>query len=145
MIDHAKKRRLIEYIDSFAPTNSKELPIDVERFFDGYDAPCCTLCANCSEPLSASAFRDRLRVIASRRAVSGIFVRFVEYRDAKEVEDSWIGSDSVYVITSASVAEVRDWFSDLEVSDVWEEKDLSRFLNLPSIPEDFRLVTVWWD
>ena len=62
-----------------------------------------------------------------------------------EDEDAWIGSDSVYIVTSASLDAVRDWFSDLEVSEVWEETDLIKFPDVSQIPDGFRLVAVWWD
>jgi hypothetical protein len=71
-------------------------------------------------------------------------VRFYDYADALESEDAWVGSDSVYLLTSASLDTVERWFSELEPADLWEE-DPYKFAELPEVPNGFRLVAVWWD
>jgi hypothetical protein len=40
--------------------------------------------------------------------------------DALESEDAWVGSDTIYVITSVDKSLIESWFSDFEVSDVSE-------------------------
>jgi hypothetical protein len=144
MIDQSKKKTLIEHIKQRQTANDREILLEPDLYFDGYDRHHCAVCANVG-PFSASQFAARLREIRQRPEVAAIFIRFYEYADALEFEDSWIGSDSVYLVTSASVDVVRSWFEDLEISDVWEESDITKFPNVAEIPRGSRLVAVWWD
>ena len=144
MIDQAKKMALVEHIQKRQSFSKSEILLTPDLFLDGYDADHCTICANVTS-ISTNRFAARLRELGQRPEVSSVFVRFYDYVDALEDEDSWVGSDSVYIITSASLDAVRDWFADFEISDVWEESDFTKFDELPEILEDFRLVAVWWD
>src|SRR5450756_354061 len=121
MINQLKKKALIEYIKQRQKSNSRELLLSPGLYFDGYDDDHCTICANNSDPVSTSSFAARLQQIQERPDVSAVLVRFYEYSDAEDSKDCWISSDSIYVVTNAGVEEVRDWFSDFEVSDVWLE------------------------
>jgi hypothetical protein len=145
MIDQNKKRLLIEHIDRLAAATAQEIMLDVDLYFDGYDEPQCTICANNRVQISTSDFCQRLKHIQARNDVDGVFVRFYEYQDALEFEQCWIGSDSVYVITSANIDLVKEWFADFEVSDVWEETKLKKFMNLPEIPCGHSIYAIWWD
>jgi hypothetical protein len=144
MIDQGKKHRLISRIKELQSSGAAEILLAPEDYFDGYEESHCTICAN-RKPVSTSAFQRRLADVAARPGVSGVFVRFYEYKDALEDASCWIGSDSVYVATSAGTDTVRQWFDDLEPSDVAEERDFTKFANLPGVPEGSRLVAVWWD
>lgn len=144
MIDQAKKKLLIEHIKKRETSCDREILIAPELFFDGYEDERCTVCVNVGS-ISTTQFKNRLREVSQRPDVTAVFVRFFSYEDALESEDSWIGSDSIYLITSASVETVSIWFADLEVSDVWEESDLTRFPDITSLPCGFRLVAIWWD
>lgn len=144
MIDQARKKTLIEHIKQRQKSNDREILLTPDLYFDGYDDKRCTVCANVG-PFTTSDFAAHLREVGLRPDVSAVFIRFYDYADAEEFEDSWIGSDSVYVVTSASLEAVRDWFKDFQVSDVWDETDLTKFPDLAHIPDGFRLVAVWWD
>jgi hypothetical protein len=145
MIDQAKKNRLISHIKGLQSSGAGEILLTPEDYFDGYEAMHCTICANNWNSVSTSAFRARLADIAARPDVKGVFIRFYEYEDALQDASCWIGSDSVYLVTSATLDSVKEWFADFEASDVWEERVLAGFANLPRIPNDNRLVAVWWD
>jgi hypothetical protein len=145
MIDQVKKRALIEHIKSRKGSNEQELLLPPDLYFDGYDDEHCTICANISEPISTSRFAARLREIEQRPDVFGVFVRFYDFADAEESEDFWISSDSIYIATSAGTESVREWFSDFEISDVWVENELSKFIGLPKMPDGSKLIAVWWD
>lgn len=144
MIDEAKKKALIEHIKERQTSCEREILLAPEFYFDGYDDEHCTVCANVG-PFTTSHFAARLREVSQRSDVSAVFIRFYDYANALEFQDSWIGSDSVYVITSASLDVVRNWFADLEVSDVWEESEVTKFPDVSKIPDGFRLVAAWWD
>lgn len=144
MIDQAKKKALIEHIKERQKSNDREILLAPDLYFDGYDDEQCDVCANAG-PFSTAQFVARLREVRQRPDVAAVFIRFYSYDDALEFEDCWIGSDSVYLVTKASLDTVRGWFGDLEVSDVWEEGDPTEFPDLAQIPDGFRLVAVWWD
>jgi hypothetical protein len=145
MIDQAKKSALIKHIKRQKVLSDKTLLLAPDLYFDGYDDAQCTICANNSKPVSTSKFAARLYDIQNRPDVSALFVRFYDFSDAEDCEDIWISSDSVYVVTAADLETVREWFSDFQVSDVWAENDYSKFVGLPKIPNDSKLVAVWWD
>ena len=145
MIDQSKKKSLIEHIKKQEMQLEREILLSPDLYFDGYGATQCTICANNTTPISTSRFAAHLRKIQDKPDVLAVFVRFCDYSDAEDSEDCWIGSDSVYVITSADLDVVRDWFFDFEISDVWLENDFSKFVGLPKIPDSFHLIAVWWD
>lgn len=145
MIDQSKKKALIQRIKQLKTSGGQDLLLPPDLYFDGYDHPHCAICANNSESISTSRFAARLREVQQRSDVSAVFVRFYDYDDAESFADSWIGSDSIYVVTTAGTEDVREWFSDFEATDVWEENDYSKFIGLPTISDESRLVAVWWD
>ena len=145
MIDEAKKKKLIEHIKHRQESGGAEILLPPPMYFDGYDEPHCNVCANNSTSISTTDFAARLQQIQARPDVYSVFVRFYDYDDALEDPNSWIGSDSVYVVTRASLEAVEDWFTDFEVSEVWVEDDISKFPDLTSIPEGYHLIAVWWD
>lgn len=145
MINQQKKQALVEQIKQLEVPDDCELLLAPELYFDGYDEAQCTICANNPRPVSTAEFHQRLREIQSRPDVSGVFIRLYNFTDAEASEDSWIGSDSVYVITSATPGEVQEWFADLEVADAWTDNQYSKFVNLPEIPDGHQLVAAWWD
>lgn len=144
MIDQAKKRALIEHIKERQKSNNREILLPPDLYFDGYDDKQCTVCANVG-PFSTAHFAARLREIGQRPDVSAIFIRFYDYDDAMDFDDAWIGSDSVYLVTSASLDTIREWFEGLDFSDVWEESDIANFPDVGRIPTGSRFVAVWWD
>jgi len=145
MIDQAKKKALIEHIKQRKTSSEQELLLPPDLYFDGYDEPHCTITANNIKSISTSRFASRLREVQQRPDVSAVFVRFYDYDDAERFADSWIGSDSIYVVTTAGLPDVREWFSDFEVTDVWAEDNYSKFIGLPKISDGSRLIAVWWD
>ena len=144
MIDQAKKKSLIEHIKNRQLLNGSEILLSPDLYFDGYDDDHCSVCANVG-PFSTSRFVSSLKNLGRQPDVSAIFVRFYDYADAIEFEDSWVGSDSIYILTSASLETVRDWFSELEATDVWEETDITKFPDITQIPCGNHLFAVWWD
>jgi hypothetical protein len=145
MIDQFKKAALIQHIKQQNVSSGTEILLSPDLYFDGYDDAHCTICANNTNSISTFRFATKLREIEQHPEVLSVFVRFYEYSDAEEFEDAWIGSDSIYIVTKANLDAIRNWFSDFEISDVWEERDLTKFAGLTEIPNGFRLAAVWWD
>jgi hypothetical protein len=146
VMDQTKKFALIQKVKDIQRDSpkDKEIVITVDDYFDGNDESCCTILANAGQSSSAT-FERFLRQIKNRDDVSNMFIRFYSYDDALDDPDSWINSDTVFVVTSASFEEVERWFESMEPSSVEEETDLSQFANLPSILSGHKLIAVWWD
>jgi hypothetical protein len=117
MIDQAKKKALIEHIKQRETPDRREILLAPDVYFNGYDDKQCSICANIGA-IPTSQFAARLRDIQQRPDVEAVFVRFYEYDDALEFNDSWIGSDSIYLVTNASLDTIRHWFSGMEPSDI---------------------------
>jgi hypothetical protein len=144
-MDRSKLLLLVDKIKARGYSYNRETVLTIEEYFDGNDEAYSTICANNARPPSAQALREYLLAIRAKPSVSDVLVLVYEFEDALEYQDTWITSDTVYVITSASVREVEEWFRPLTPSDVSEETRLARFNNLPVIGEGSRLVAVWWD
>lgn len=136
--------RQIRKIESHYPCG-KEILISIDDYFKGNDESHCSILANTSVNLSSKEFETFLRNLKSKDNVEDIFIRFYDYKDAIDYDDAWINSDTVFVITSADVEEVRIWFQEVQPSSIDEETCLNEFANLPSIPEKYRIIDVWWD
>ena len=144
-MDRSKLLALVDKIKALGHSFGTETVLTIEEYFDGNDEAYSTACANNAHPLSAQTLQTYLLAIRAKSSVYDVLVRVCDIEDAIACQDAWIGSDTVFVITSASDIEVEEWFRQLTPSGVSEETRLGRFNNLPAIPEGFRLVAVWWD
>ena len=144
MIDPSKKKALIAHIKACQWPKHREILLSPEMYFDGYDDDECIICTN-ARTISCSNFSHRLQSLALLPEVAAIYIRFCDYDDALEDEDCWIGSDSVYLVTSSSLGIVSEWFADLFPTEVREEPDLADFPQIAQLPQGHRLVAVWWN
>lgn len=146
-MDKFEKMNLIKKIQEIESqcTREKEILISIDDYFRGNDENHCIIIANTSVNLSSKEFEKYLRDLKRKDNVMDIFIRFYDYEDAACYEDAWINSDTVFVITSADIQKVKSWFQELEPSSVNEEMYLNEFVNLPYIPEGYRIINVWWD
>jgi len=145
-MDQTKKLVLIQKVKEIqrASPKDKEIVIPLKDYFDGNDEDCCIILADAGQSSSAN-FEQFLRQIKNRHDVSDIFIRFYSYDDALDDANTWINSDTVFVVTSAPPEEVKKWFESMEPSSVDEETNLTQFANLPSIQSGHKLIAVWWD
>ena len=146
-MDQTKKLGLIQKVKDIQRRcpKDKEIVMTLDDYFDGNDESCCIILANNTNLNSSADFERFLRQIKNRQDVSDIFIRFCSCDDALDDANTWINSDTVFVVTSASVDEVGKWFESMEASSVDEEIDLTKFSNLPPIQNGHKLIAVWWD
>jgi len=146
-MDQSEKLNLIRKIQVLESkcTREKEILISLDDYFRGNDENHCIILANTSVNLSSKEFEKFLRDLKRKDNVMEVFIRFYDYEDAIDYEDAWINSDTVFVITSVDIRKVKSWFQELEPSSVNEETCLNEFVNLPYIPEGYRIINVWWD
>jgi len=144
-MDRTKLMRLVDKIKAAGYSNETETVLTLEEYFDGNDERCSMICANTGNQPSAQSLREFFDAIRAKPSVRDVLVRVYDFEDALEFQDSWINSDAIYVITSSSIANVGEWFMPLAPSEIYEEKDLKPFNNLPPMPDSYRLIAVWWD
>ena len=144
-MNNKKLHQLIEYIDSFDPTNDRELMIPLEKYFDGNEETICTILANTNLHISGLGLFTRLTKLKNDERIFDIYVRFYDYQDALEDDGSWVNSDSLYFVTSLTTEELNKELEEISPDDIWEEDDLSRFINLPDLPSGCKIITAWWD
>ena len=144
-MDRSKLLRLVQKIKACGHAYDTETVLTIEEYFDGNDEAYSDICANNVSPPSTQALREYLLAIQAKPSVSDVFIRVCGFEDALEYQDSWIRSDTVFMVTSASISEVEEWFRPLTPSSISVETRLSRFNNLPAIGKGSRLVAVWWD
>lgn len=144
-MNNKKLHRLIEYIDSFDPTNDRELMIPLEKYFDGNEETICIILANTELHLSSHELFTILNELKCHEKISAVFVRFYDYEDALEDHDCWVNSDSIYFVTSLSNEELNEVLKEIPPDDIWEEEDLSKFINPPDLPTKHKILTAWWD
>jgi hypothetical protein len=146
-VDELKKIALIRKVRRIehGSPRGRDVLISLQDYFDGNDESDCTILANTDVRLPAQAVARRLSHVEAREDVSGCWIRLYDYDDALDFADAWVNSDTVYVVSSASVDAISSWFASLAPSDVREVDDLQVFANPPVIPAGHRMVAVWWD
>jgi len=144
-VDLEARQKLIDWIDSIGHSYSTETAIPLDLYFAGNTEQFCIITCNTSKGISAERLHKELCAIRDRDDVESIFVRFTSYDDALVDEDTWINSDTVWIVTTASAEHVSEWVGDLCPSDVYEEVVDDSFVNPPAIPPGYRMVAVWWD
>jgi hypothetical protein len=115
--------------------------VSLELFFDGNDDPASIGC-NLSDHPGPAHFYSVLSGIRDRPDVASVWVGVSEVMGP----DEWPFSDHVYVVTSASAAEVESWAdslgADMPGDDWWNDGPPLRQIE---VPPHARLVTLWWD
>lgn len=144
-MDREKLLKLVAKIDAAGKSNDTETVLTLDEYFDGNTETYSNLCANTGRSPSAEELREFLRRIEQRDGVAHVLIRVYDYQDALESDDYWINTDTVFLVTNVGLNEIKTWFDPLMYSEVYEEKDLTNFNNLPPIPAGHRVVGVWWD
>jgi hypothetical protein len=116
--------------------------VTLEEFFEGNGDP-GSIGYNLPDPPEPLDFFELLKAIRSRPEVSDVRV---EVKDLEDPE-GWPSTDTLWIITSASVEEVRSWFpAPLAPDDMIEG-----FNSSPSevasydIPPGMQAIGVWYD
>jgi hypothetical protein len=132
---HTEIARQNGYADNPEPVVSLDL------FFDGNDDPASIGC-NLPDHPGPAHFYEVLSAIRDRPEVQAVWVGITEVIDA----DEWPFTDHVYVVTTASPADVHSWAADLspeQPGDTWWHG--APPLQKIDIQPPARLVTLWWD
>jgi hypothetical protein len=136
-VDTAKCEALKAELAALPP---RETVIPIQRFFDG-NHDLASLGCNLIEHPGIEAFREKLTALLSRPDVKEIYARIVEIDPGK---DCWPFTDTLFVVGTISVAELREILKLLQPDEVGPGEHFE-------IPSSIKLghhdpvLAAWWD
>ena len=138
------KRRLVELISSAGDLNDPDTAaplVSLEDFFEGNDDPGSIGC-NLPGEVVPSEFYELFKSVRARSDVADVVVQISMHDDP----EGWPFSDTVWVITSATTAQVRSWVSErLAPDDLFDGFHADRPMATHPIPKGMRVVGLWYD
>ncbi|HZN37279.1 MAG TPA: hypothetical protein VFD82_00665 [Planctomycetota bacterium] len=139
-----RKSRLVQRINRLGTIGDPKTPVPLvtlEEFFEGNDDPGSIGC-NLPDPVQPSVFYALFKAIRSRPGVADVLVQVTMHDDPQ----MWPFSDTVWVVTSASDADIKKWVPERLLPDELVDgfpKD--RPMEKCSVPEGMRAVGLWYD
>lgn len=143
-MDQVKRASLVGRIRELAATYCDDEPrvcVPVEQFFDGNDDRASMGCNLVDHP-GLDELRMALSQLERLPEVRAVGVAITDCM--LEAEECWPFSDTVFVVTSAALDEVRSWARPLKVDACYEWSD-GPVLGVPSPASGERLVALSWD
>ena len=138
----SEREKLVTKIEQQAvPPGSAEIVVSLEDFFNGNDDLGSIGCNLGSEQQPVAEFHRVLKNIRSRPEVQDVLVRICDYSDPT----SWPFSDTVYIITRADLATVREWVAPLLPDEVDAEWMYEKPLAAPALDSAMTPYSVWGD
>ena len=123
------------------PGEVREIVVSLEDFFTGNDDLDSIGCNLGEQQPPIAEFYRRLREIRSKPDVQDVLVRISDYDDPT----SWPYTDTVYIISSASLEEVKKWVSPLMPDEVYAEWMYRKPPAAPDVKQGMIPFSVWWD
>lgn len=118
-----------------------ELVVSLEDFFTGNDDLGSIGCNLGDEQPSIQEFFETLKRIRSKPQVQDVLIRICDYDDP----ESWPYSDTVYIIASVPLEEVRDWVVSLNSDEVHAEWMYGKPDAAPEPKKGMTPYSMWWD
>jgi hypothetical protein len=135
--------RITERANRNGDVNDPETPLpllSLAEFFEGNDVVGSIGC-NLTPTPKPSEFYQLLKRVAARPDVADVRVQVTMF-DGPE----WPFSDTVWIITSATPEEVRDWFEEVVRPDeCWRGWTEGVTFEPCSVPPGMDPVACWWD
>ncbi len=135
----SKKDKLFEKIELLGyPDN--EILVTLEDFFEGnHDYGSIGVNLYPHQP-SPSDFYLKFKEIRQLDSVDNIYVRIADINDG-----DWAYTDNVYIVTSLSKVELQILLKDLMPDELYEGWGDTKPINAPDLPDDFKVISAWWD
>jgi hypothetical protein len=118
-----------------------EIVVTLEDFFVGNDDRGSIGCNLGEDQPKISKFFDTLRNIRSRADARDVLVRICEYDNP----NSWPYTDTVYILASAAIEDVRRWVELLKPDEVYAEWMYGAPPKAPPLKSGMTPYSVWWD
>ena len=151
-MDQNRLALLMNEIDRQGGINDFSAPspaVPIDLFFQGNDDPGSIGCnIPDDEYPGIGKFYEVLKSIQIRNDVQAVLVRIYEVEDGM-----WPFSDEVYILTSASLEEVKSWVADLFPAEVYGDSERNdgkdwesvKPLSGPDLLPGMNAFYVWWD
>jgi hypothetical protein len=135
--------RVTERVNRLGDPNDEDTPrplLTLQEFFEGNEVVGSMLC-NCTPTPTPREIRDLLARIAARPEVMDVRVQVTMFDDPE-----WPFSDTVWIFTTASAAEVSSWFPKAvrpdEIREGWDD---TLTYEPYAVPKGARILRCWWD
>lgn len=115
--------------------------VSLENFFEGNEDLGSIGC-NLLEHPGIDHFYEVLRAARDRPEVQDVVV---EISEVMEGQGEWPFSECIYLLTSASAAEVESWLATLEPDEIIEGWFRSQPPAGPVPASGMRVLSAWWD
>lgn len=141
------REALLKKLESFDfGMNGQAMPVvSLEDFFIGNDEESSIGCNLLNHP-GLSFFFKTLMSIRNKNNVQDVLIEITDIDTLKEPYNEWAFSDRIYVISSASLEQVKDWLRYLSPNEVGEGWAISKpHPNAPTLLNDYKIYSAWWD
>jgi len=135
------KNLRLEIEKQIADNSQEEIAVSLELFFEGNNDLGSIGCNLGEEQPEISKFYKTLKEIRERDEVQDVLVRVFDLQDLEE----WPFTDAVYIISKASINEVKDWVSCLLPDEVIPDWMYGKPKVAPNPVKEMIPYSVWWD
>lgn len=135
---------LMAKIEAQASASDNEFPeivVGLDDFFEGNDDLGSIGCNLGEQQPTIAEFYRVLSEIRSNPEVQDVLVRIYDYSDP----DSWPFTDTVYILTSAPVEQVKQWVAPLLPDEVNTDWMYGKPATAPDVQSGITPYSVWWD
>lgn len=125
------------------PSHDRPLPIvPLEDFFVVGNDDFGSIGCNLVDHSGPQVFFKKLKEIRDRPTVQDVLV---EINEVAEDPQTWPFSDRIYILTSSSLEDVKEWVATLQPDEV--ERGWAKPLptNAPALQKATNVYAVWWD
>jgi hypothetical protein len=136
-----RDKLLAKIVAQNPPGELREIVVSLEDFFAGNDDRGSIGCNLGEQQPPIVEFYRQLREIRSKPNVQDVLVRIYDYDDPT----SWPYTDTVYIISSAPLEEVKKWASSLLPDEVHAEWMYGKPPAAPEVKPGMTPYSVWWD
>jgi hypothetical protein len=116
--------------------------VTLEEFFEGNDDYGSIGYNFYPDQPAPSEFYDLFQRIRERRDVADVLVEVSQH----EMPDEWPSTDTVWILTSASLEDLASWLGErFQADDLWDGWTDHLIREPVDVPSNCRAVGVWWD
>lgn len=132
--------RLVNINGDVNDPNTLRPLLSLEEFFTGNDVY-GSICCSVTPEQSPQSILNHLRKIRDRNDVNNVLIEITMFDDPE-----WPFSDKVLIITSATPAEVQNWFDEeIAPDECWEGWSEGTDYGHVIVPPGMKPVSCWWD
>jgi hypothetical protein len=143
--DNAARERLLERVNRNGDINDFSVPrplVGLEEFFEGNDDYGSIGYNFYPDQPAPSEFYALFKGIRERAEVADVRVQVQDLEDP----EGWLSTDTVWVITGASVGEVKGWLGErFRADDIIVGFSEDYPIESYDVPDGMQAIGVWWD